>query len=555
MVFSLFRKTVRADDSAGARNANASKSPDSIKRASGRRAAQEAARMTAEKIDRIESEMIADVDDRARVAGMDDANDAQPPAQPAPVVPPLPENDDDVKLALAKLRKKARKAKSEGKRKPSAEELLAELTLREATRMGTVADVLAADQETLMGVEEDPDTDPGLDFALSATDTSGAAASTMAAIGLIGEPDGAAEVDADDDLAIDVIDGALPDELEEAAILFSNAQFDAANAVLRDTLSKSTEPPIRAMNWFMLFDLYRVTGDRESFEQLAIDYANEVEKSPPGWNNELIAAPKVEGPKPGASPSSVEFASMVGSEAEKTVDQLLRAAKHKRECSVDFSHVTEITADAAAHITRMFEAFEESGHPLAVSGLDTLETVVRALLQPTEGFAPEAYWKLALQIPRARGEQVEFEDLSIEYCVAYEISPPPWVPYAGQLTMTSASDAAPQAAGNGAAASDPADLSRSLDAGFVTLRGELCGKIDKERAAIRHLAGKGLQIRIDCRRLRRMDFMAAGELLNEQLALQAQDCTLHFDEPNYLVYALMHVMGMQETARITRRRM
>ncbi|MGB7303994.1 MAG: hypothetical protein WBD13_06935, partial [Burkholderiaceae bacterium] len=36
------------------------------------------------------------------------------------------------------------------------------------------------------------------------------------------------------DNGVDVIDGALPNELEEASILFSNGQYEAAGAVLRD---------------------------------------------------------------------------------------------------------------------------------------------------------------------------------------------------------------------------------------------------------------------------------------------------------------------------------
>ena len=59
---------------------------------------------------------------------------------------------------------------------------------------------------------------------------------------------------------------------------------------------------------------------------------------------------------------------------------------------------------------------------------------------------------------------------------------------------------------------------------------------------------------VDCRELRRMDFAAAGELLNEIANLRAHGKNLLFVEPNHLVHALMIVMGMHELAEIRRRK-
>ena len=275
MVFSLFRRSEKADPKAVSDASNISGTTDRatdsagvVSRLSGRRAAQEAARLTAEKIDQIESEMIADVDDR------DLPSNARTPIDPPPLSPPH-EDDEEVRRALAKLRKKARRATTEGKRKPTAAELLAELTLREATRTGTVADVLAADQMTLM---RDPDPDPQTVPNTSQSVEAGSEQLVPDAVGAaLTDVSGAVEKKSPNELAINVIDGDLPSDIEEAAILYSNAQYDAACSVLEHTLTRNEYPSFRALNWFMLFDLHRVTGDRSSFERLAMAYADEVE--------------------------------------------------------------------------------------------------------------------------------------------------------------------------------------------------------------------------------------------------------------------------------------
>ena len=46
---------------------------------------------------------------------------------------------------------------------------------------------------------------------------------------------------------------------------------------------------------------------------------------------------------------------------------------------------------------------------------------------------------------------------------------------------------------------------------------------------------------IDCRALRRLDFTAAGQLLNVVAGLRAAGRTVEFDGPNHLVAALLAV--------------
>ena len=86
------------------------------------------------------------------------------------------------------------------------------------------------------------------------------------------------------------------------------------------------------------------------------------------------------------------------------------------------------------------------------------------------------------------------------------------------------------------------------------LRGELVGRIAQELATLRAYAADRADAVIDCRALRRVDFAAAGELLNEIVALVSAGKTVLFVEPSAIIEALFAVMGIDEVADIRRRR-
>ena len=69
-------------------------------------------------------------------------------------------------------------------------------------------------------------------------------------------------------------------------------------------------------------------------------------------------------------------------------------------------------------------------------------------------------------------------------------------------------------------------------------------------AALRAFAADRAEVTIDCRRLLRLDFAAAGELLNEVVALRTGGKYLVFGDTNHLVAALLAVMSVSELAEV-----
>ncbi len=347
-----------------------------------------------------------------------------------------------------------------------------------------------------------------------------------------------------DAMAIDVNGSALPSVLEEAAILFSNGQPQPASLALRQALADPGLGAWQSLAWLMLLDLHQALGDRPAFESLALEYAARFESSPPGWSQQLEVPAGAARSAPVNGSAAVEFAAHLDASIGAQVDSIVAASTRRRETIVDFGKVEAFDADAAQALLRLLAHFGKAPGSLVVRGAEALFAAASRAIEPGRRDPSEAAWMLALQALRVLGRQQAFEDLSIEYCVTYEVSPPSWEPIGDAIR---AGGPAPQAAGT-----TPAQPPR--EAGSFLLRGDVLGRMHEELPALRAHAARHGTVTIDCRGLRRMEFVAAGDLLNEVVALRAAGKQVQFVEPNYLVYALMLVMGIQELAEIRRRR-
>jgi anti-anti-sigma regulatory factor len=131
------------------------------------------------------------------------------------------------------------------------------------------------------------------------------------------------------------------------------------------------------------------------------------------------------------------------------------------------------------------------------------------------------------------GEHDRFEQTALDYAITFEESPPSWEPKAEAESITTSglevSDSAPDK---------------------VSLEGEL---VSSKNESIRKLAAfaEGRQmIEVDCGRLRRIDFVSAGQLFNILATLQAQGKLVVLQNVNAMVAALLRVMGVDQVAQV-----
>jgi len=210
---------------------------------------------------------------------------------------------------------------------------------------------------------------------------------------------------------------------------------------------------------------------------------------------------------------------------------------------IDCAKVRSVEVSGAAPLVALIEEFIASGHKLVVTQPAVLSTAAQMAIEGGRRDPSPACWMLALLALRLLGERQRFEDVAIEYCVTYELSPPSWETLPEWIGVDVRA---------GAGTAEPSSL-ESRSAAFA-FEGEVLGRMQSELAKLRAYASERGDVVIDCRRLRRLDFVASGELLNAVVALRGAGKQILFVEPNHLVLALMMLMGIVDLADVRRRR-
>lgn len=331
--------------------------------------------------------------------------------------------------------------------------------------------------------------------------------------------------------------------LEEAAILYANGQDFPAVAVLAGAVGSDRSPD----TWLMLLELYQSLGKRTEFENLAIDFAVRFETSAPAWSDEQARKARTPAAPP-AQRAAIVFKGALDVRIVPQLEQLKKLAQRNPVLHLEFEQVDSVDASGADLILRVFAAFQKSNHEVAISGASQLAERLRAAIEVGRRDASNAVWMLLLEIYRILGRQAAFEETSIDYCVTFEVSPPSWEPPSPKYLIED-QPAAP-APTETPSAGDEVPLGPDA----VALSGELVGKSDSDLQRLTQFATKHDRIVVDCARLVRVDFTAAGLLLNWAVGMRGSRKEIEFVNVGHLVAALFVVMGLHEVVPIERRK-
>jgi ABC-type transporter Mla MlaB component len=331
--------------------------------------------------------------------------------------------------------------------------------------------------------------------------------------------------------------------LEEAAILYANGQDLPAVAVLSAAVLNDRTPD----TWLMLLELYQSLGKRTEFENLAIDFAVRFETSAPAWSDAQTRKP-VARVTPPTSRAAIVFKGTLDVRIVPQLEQLKKLAQRSAVLHLEFDQVTSVDVQGADLILRVFAAFQKSNHEVQISGANQLAERLRDAIEVGRRDASNAVWMLLLEIYRILNRQAAFEETSIDYCVTFEVSPPSWEPPSPKYVVEDkgAKTAPPEVA---AAAAE-----ETLGADHIALSGDLVGKSEGELTRLTQFANDHQQIVVDCAKLARVDFTAAGLLLNWAVGMRGQRKDISFIKVGHLVAALFVVMGLHEVVPIERRK-
>ncbi|HJV87240.1 MAG TPA: STAS domain-containing protein [Noviherbaspirillum sp.] len=321
--------------------------------------------------------------------------------------------------------------------------------------------------------------------------------------------------------------------VEEAAILYANGQSDMVEQMLRAAVAEDNLGSVTRNAWWMLFDLYQILGRQMEFEQLSIEYANKFETSPPAW----VSTGKQDAhdtAAPSKSTPMVSFSGKLDEGCTKLIDRIQKLAESNRALRLEFARVSEVDSAGCRLLLGALNRLQKSGHELILVGAPELADKIRAILEVGRRDDTEDSWLLLLEILRLLNREKDFEETSIDYCVTFEVSPPAFVAPRNKVT-TAAAEAPSGAAGTADVFMMPALVQ---------------GKIDNLILAIAAFSDEHSPAIVDCSRVTRVDFNAAGRLLTGLAPFCGNGKAIEFHQVNHLVAELFSVIGLNGAVRV-----
>jgi hypothetical protein len=354
-------------------------------------------------------------------------------------------------------------------------------------------------------------------------------------------------------------------ELDEAVIAFANADFAHCEESISLLTQRGAPRHLHAETWLVLFDLYRATGQQPSFDSLAIEYVELMGRSPPQW----YSLPKqVSDAAAEERPSTGKLRGDVGWVSPKVLD--FEAIGRLRSASLqlplpwvfDWAALQRVEPEAAAQLGALFRQWAHQPLDMRWQGGEHLLDVLQEASPTGVRDADPVFWMTRLEALRLANRPDQFDETAIDYCVTYEVSPPSWEGAQCSVRISdsqhSTSSAEMSVISEVAASFLESSLSEDAAVGvaqiIVELSGQLVGDIGATIAKIDRQLGKAELVQVTCTKLIRVDFIAAGDLLNWVLIKRNEGRSVTFNETHRLVALFFGAMGINEHARVLVRR-
>jgi anti-anti-sigma regulatory factor len=370
--------------------------------------------------------------------------------------------------------------------------------------------------------------------------------------------------------AIDVDDMATDPELEEAAIRFANGDDRGAESGLLDALRGESASSGSAMSWLTaLLDLYRATNDKAGFEQVTQEFAAHLVNLMPQWAaiGEEPQASRVtqarSGRPNGSAPVARDYSigAIWSSPAELNAIamEVLRdaMASNAPPWHLDWSKLVRIGEDAMPLMAGLFSSLCDEPVALRFSGADRLVDTLRTMMPSGDQSVSQDWWAMRLNALRALKLLDDFELAALDYCVTYEVSPPAWQEarcgYSNVEAESSALGQESESSDWGPGCSQMATVPMGIDDASLVqleLKGNVLGDATQVLTGFDMAGRKGDGIVVACRGLIRVDFSAAGSILNWVALREADGCQVQFRDVHRLVAAFFNVIGINEHARV-----
>lgn len=348
-------------------------------------------------------------------------------------------------------------------------------------------------------------------------------------------------------------------ELDEAVIAFANADYDSSERALTELVRPGGSRNLHGETWLVLFDHYRATGAQGKFEVLAVEYAQQFGLSAPQWFSmpKLVAESARQANRtPMGRAGQVSWTAPSLLTAEDVTLLQKRSETLPMPWVFDWSPLDDVEIEAAIQLRQLFRHWAQQQVDQRWMGGDHFLNQLKELAPVGERDTDPAQWMLRLEALRLANRPDQFDEAAIDYCVTYEVSPPSWerakcrVRIGGEGTSTNSPAISTMQSEAQSSFLDTSVHESASVAAQLELLGQLSGDISETLRVMGGEVGDATLINISCTKLIRLDFMAAGDLLNWVLSRRSENRTVVFNDAHRLVALFFGAMGINEHAKV-----
>jgi ABC-type transporter Mla MlaB component len=355
--------------------------------------------------------------------------------------------------------------------------------------------------------------------------------------------------------------GTVERGLRDAAVFFAEGNSTSAKNLLLAMYQDASEQGEAADALpFALFDVLRYCDDQETFDFLAMDYAQRFGKSPPEWadqktplgsQSQHLAA--VSSPVADARPSEKPWQCPAVLDRKALWSYVAQGAAAQGASRLHWDALQTLEDDVAELMLEWTEMLVRSPVELHWTGLSALLQAMQTKEQDFANFSKDdRWWRVHMNVLCMANRLEEFENVAIEYCMAMEVSPPSWVaPVCIWVDPAAASPSAEPTTMPAPLTQAPAQSNTSGNA--YMLAGDLVGEAARTVAALGELAKSGNLVSVDCTCVGRIDFSAASALLNWVQHCHQRGVDVEFVKLPRLVLIFLQMLGLERYAALVAR--
>lgn len=361
--------------------------------------------------------------------------------------------------------------------------------------------------------------------------------------------------------------------LEENAVLFASNEDEQVERNLRAMLTKDSAYRNNRVAWLVLMDFYRAVGNQPAFEKLAMDYTTIFSESAPQWVIfDPVVVKKMQAKNASSGMIYWQSPAIFDEAAALDMEEKFSSEDKKVPRLMDWNLIKEINGKSAKIAVKLLLSLDKPGIALQVTGLRVVLALLDQLIRHhNENSDLRSLWQMRLELLKLFDSQEEFDMQAMEYCLEFEVSPPDWIKPQCKVEDLDKEVTADDSTPGSRQGQDSTILSAHNNTTMLThvatgfyshsvatllrLYGDLKGSIVEELERFDDKVPKdGGFLRINCERLVRIDFVAAGDLLNWVSDKAAKGYSVQLLRVNRLVALFFIVMGISVPAHIALRK-